>query len=137
MVCGVPNDDFHTSEGSGCLGCNHAPLICVGLRSWTAGSIAHFRAVIETGLFVSPIYWLCNLRKDFGIFMLFWLAAYLLNLVSSVFFKICAMGAASMGPAALRASFVQVFKGTQTMPKGFSDNWGRACLCTIHIRSGG
>ena len=65
-------------------------------------------AVIESGLFCSPIYWLCNLRKEFWRFMLFWLAAYLLNITSSVVFRMCAMKPTSMGPAAALASMVQV-----------------------------
>jgi ABC-type multidrug transport system ATPase subunit/ABC-type multidrug transport system permease subunit len=41
--------------------------------------------------------------------MLFWLAAYLLNITSSVVFRMCAMKPTSMGPAAALASMVQVF----------------------------
>ena len=63
--------------------------------------------IVETGLFVGPIYWLTGLRKDAASFLLFWLAAYLLNLCAAVIFKICA-AANKMGTAAIAASLVQV-----------------------------
>ena len=74
------------------------------------------RGLVESGLFSAPIYWVCGFQKNFGKFMIYWMAAYLLNLISSVFFKGCAIAVNTPGVAVTLSCMTQVCLG-RTAPK--------------------
>ena len=64
---------------------------------------------LESGLLAAPIYWLTGFHKDFNKFLLFWMALYLLNLNSSVIFKVLAIICPTISMAQTMAGLVQVF----------------------------
>ena len=67
-----------------------------------------FWGFLESGLLAAPIYWLSGFHKDFGKFMLFWMALYFLNLNSSVIFKVLAVICPTISMAQTMAGLVQV-----------------------------
>eukprot|EP00668_Euglena_longa_P017133 GGOE01021479.1.p1 GENE.GGOE01021479.1~~GGOE01021479.1.p1 ORF type:complete len:1310 (+),score=413.41 GGOE01021479.1:126-3932(+) len=77
---------------------------------WIATTIYQIGwGLVESGLYVAPVYFICSAVRSLGDFMLMWMAAYLLNLVCALLFRGCAIVWSSPGPANTTGGLLQVF----------------------------
>eukprot|EP00667_Euglena_gracilis_P000542 EG_transcript_542 len=76
---------------------------------WISITVFHaLWGLIETLLFISPIYWLCGLDRTGRSFAWTWMAAYLLHIICSTLFCGCAIVTNSVAAALTGAAVLQV-----------------------------
>eukprot|EP00668_Euglena_longa_P005025 GGOE01005897.1.p1 GENE.GGOE01005897.1~~GGOE01005897.1.p1 ORF type:complete len:1434 (+),score=386.07 GGOE01005897.1:581-4303(+) len=77
---------------------------------WVAHNFFYilFWGFLETLLLSITTYWLSGLQKSGTKFMIFWMAVYLLSLISSIIFKILATICSSVSIAQIWAGFIQI-----------------------------
>jgi ABC-type multidrug transport system ATPase subunit/ABC-type multidrug transport system permease subunit len=77
---------------------------------WIAHNFFHvfFWAVLESLLLSVTSYWLSGFQPNGGKFLIFWMAVYLLNITSTIVFKILAIVCESVGIAQTWAGLIQV-----------------------------